>query len=245
VAAVLALVAASAAPGRAEDKDDARAIVERAIKATGGKDKLARLKASVTKFKGTLQQRGNPIELTAEIYFQAPTQLRVVYGFTVCGEKQTMTHVLNGNKGWNKTADDVEVMDPKELKNFQEEAWGDWLTSLVPLLEPDIKLTALKDRQVEGRPAVGVKASSKGHRDLSLFFDKESGLLVQTESRVPDEETEQDVTQVTTYKDYKEVEGVQEPMKFTVQRDGKPYFDGTVTEVKLAERLEDKLFEKP
>jgi hypothetical protein len=33
---------------------------------------------------------------------------------------------------------------------------------------------------------VGVRVQSNGHRDIDLYFDKESGLLVKTESRILD-----------------------------------------------------------
>src|SRR5262249_53756739 len=140
--------------------------------------KLVKLKAGITKLKGTIQQQGNPIELTAEVSYQGATQERVVYQFRACDEKQTVIHVLNGNKGWNKLGDDVEEMDEKELKEVQEQARANWLTSLLPLLDQDIKLTVLAERKVEGRPAVGVQAASKDHRDVKFYFDKENGLLV-------------------------------------------------------------------
>src|SRR5262249_54935502 len=148
---------------------------------------LARLKSGITKLKGTIVQENNPIQLTAEVSYQGATQERVVYRFSVCGDKLTVIHVLNGNKGWNKTNDDVEEMTEQELKEVQEQAPANWLPSLLPPLEPKIKLTGVEDRRVDGRPAVGVKASSKDHRDVTLFFDKETGLLAMMEMRAIDE----------------------------------------------------------
>ena len=80
---------------------------------------------------------------------------------------------------------------------------------------------------------------------MSLFFDKETHLLVMIELRITDEITEKEVTETTSYKDFKEVDGIQQAMKLTVRRNNKPYFDGTVTDIKLVDRLEDKLFAKP
>src|SRR5262249_23749468 len=80
-------------------------------------------------------------------------QERVEYQFSVCGDKQTVVHVLNGDKGWNQTREGVEEMDEQELKEVQEQAWASWLTLVFPLLEEDVKLTSLDERKVEGRPS--------------------------------------------------------------------------------------------
>jgi hypothetical protein len=245
LAVACAVVVGAVAPGRAEDKADARAIVERAIKATGGKENLAKLKSGITNLKGTIRQESNSVPLTAEVTYDGATKERVVYQFSVCGDKQTVIHVLNGDKGWNKTDEGVDEMDENELKEVQEQARANWLTTLLPLLDKDIQLTALKERKVDGKPAAGVKASSKGHRDVSLYFDKESGLLAILEMLVNDEVTDQEVTETTYFTDYKEVEGIQQAMKFSIRRDGKPYFDGTVTGIKLVDQLKDSVFAKP
>jgi hypothetical protein len=51
---VFAVVCALAGPGRPQDSDDARALIDRAIKAHGGADKLAKHKAETWKAKGTM-----------------------------------------------------------------------------------------------------------------------------------------------------------------------------------------------
>src|SRR5205807_2410640 len=57
-------------------------------------------------------------------------------------------------------------------------------SGLAPLLrDRQFTLAALPEAAVEGRPAVGVKASYPGQPDVSLWFDKETHLLVKTAYR--------------------------------------------------------------
>jgi hypothetical protein len=54
-----------------------------------------------------------------------------------------------------------------------------------------------------------------------------------------------EVSQETFFDDYKEVDGVQQPMKLLIKRDSKDYLDAEISEVKLHEKLDDKTFDKP
>ena len=47
-------------------------------------------------------------------------------------------------------------------------------------------LAALGESKVGDRPALGVRISVKGRKDLRFFFDKESGLLVKSEHILDD-----------------------------------------------------------
>src|SRR5437764_1190135 len=82
------------------------------------------------------------------------------------------------------------------------------------------------------RPARGVTVSSKGRRDVNLYFDKVSGLLVKSECRVEDDNG-QEVTEETLLDDYKEVQGTKQAMKLTIKRDGNLYLECEITECRL------------
>src|SRR5207248_11447730 len=103
-----------------------------------------------------------------------------------------------------------------------EQGYAGWVATLLPLKDKAFTLTTIGEVEVEKRPALGVKVSSKGHRDVDLYFDKESGLLVKTETRLKDEGG-QEVMAETFLRDYKDVEGTKHAMKFAVHRDGKLY----------------------
>jgi hypothetical protein len=116
--------------------------------------------------------------------------------------------------------------------------------SLAPLLVGDTyKLELIGEAKVSDKPAVGVRVSAKGHKDISLFFDKESGLLVKTQKRTKEAGVE--VDEENFYSDFKEIDGVKLPMTLKILHDGKKFLDAKVTEAKLLEKLDDDVFAKP
>ena len=234
-----------ALPLRADDADNAKAIIEKAIKAAGSEEKFTKLKAATMKFKGIIHQPDMNISFTGEIVSQGADQTRVVIQADVNGQAFTITEVLNRDKGWKKEQDAAKEMSADELKEAQNGANENWVASLVPLKDKAYTLAALGEIKVDDRPALGVRVSSKGRRDVNLYFDQESHLLVKSEMRVKDETTEMEVNQETFYGDYKEVAGIKEAMKFVIKRDGKPFLNAEVEEIRREQKVEDSLFAKP
>ena len=133
-----------ALPLRADDADTAKAIIEKAIKAAGSEEKLAKLKAATMKFKGIIHQPDMNISFTGEIVSQGADQTRVVIQADVNGQAFTITEVLNRDKGWKKEQDAAKEMSADELKEAQNGANENWIASLVPL----------KDKALPNLPAV-------------------------------------------------------------------------------------------
>src|SRR6516165_1807242 len=115
-----ALVLALAALGRADDAADAKAVVEKAIKARGGADNLAKYKADVLKIKGAVHVAGLDIDFTGEISFQQPDKSRAVIEGTVMGTNFKSTRVVNGDKGWIDDLQGARDMSKDELAEERE-----------------------------------------------------------------------------------------------------------------------------
>jgi len=240
-----AVVLSAAVTARADDAD-AKAIVDKALRAHGGADTLAKFPANTSKFKGTVHTMGQAFPFTGEVATQGADRVKVDFEAEAGGMKFRFVSVVSGDKGWIKAPNaQTKEMDKDELAEAKEQAHAGWVESLVPLTGKGLTLAKIGEVEVDKRPALGVKVSGKGRRDVDLYFDKETGLLVKAESRVKDEGSGQEVTQETLYGDYKDVQGVKYAMKITVKRDGKPYVEGEVTDVEVAEKLDDGVFAKP
>src|SRR5437016_4035413 len=99
------------------------------------------------------------------------------------------------SKEKDKDAEDPKKIIEKALKAFQEEFYSVNVEMLAPLLkEKAYTLSTLDEIKVDGKPAVGVKVSAKGHRDIELYFDKESHLPVKTVRFSIDPETRKEAT---------------------------------------------------
>jgi hypothetical protein len=234
----------TAAPLRAGENADPKAIILKAIQAMGGEEKLARYKANVTKGKCTFYGMGRPIACTGEWYMQLPRQLKAVYQMDMGGKKATRIEVINKDKGWTVMGGKLRALPPEQLAEIYEGMDAHYVLTLLPLKDPACRIAFLGESEVEGRPTVGLKVSRDGHRDVRLYFDKERGYLLKMQTRVKgmggrDEEEE------TVYGDYQDFDGVRSYKKMTTKRDGKPFLEMEATEYKAVERLPDSTFDKP
>jgi outer membrane lipoprotein-sorting protein len=231
--------------GRAAAQDEARAIIERAVKASGGEQKLAKLKAVKAKFKGMGEFAGNRVALNGDIAIQMPRQMRVDAQAEIQGQNVTILTVVNGDKAWLQVLGETTELKGEELEDEKEGLYAEHIQSLVPLLrDKSFTLTAIGEVKVNGRDAMGVRVASKGHKDVNLYFDKSTALLAKQERRSLDE-AKNEVTEETFYSDHKDVDGVKVPMKTMVHHDGKMFLEIEVTEYQFLDRIDDGEFARP
>lgn len=229
----------------AADDAASRALVEKAIELNGGEKLLSKFKASTSKIKGTIHIAGAPVPFTGEVAGQGQDQLKVVISFSVDGQALSLISVLNRDKGWLKINETPIDMSADQLTELKEQAYSGWVATLLPLKDKAFVLAPFGETEIAGRKAIGVNVTREGHRPINLFFDKETSRLVRSETRVKDDTTGQEVTEESTYGEYKAVDGTQQAMKIAVKRDGKPHADVDVEDLKAAEKLDDGVFAKP
>jgi hypothetical protein len=234
----------AAATVRADESAAARKLIERAILAHGGEATLAKFPVITMKFKGTAHMDNAPALLfKAEMTTNKGEQVKLIVQSENYG-KFRLVCVLNGNQGWVEGNGNTQEVKKDKLAVMQEDAYSGWVASLLPLKDKAFELTTAGQVNIDDRPAVGVKISRQGHRDVKVFFDQETGLLVKTE-RVTKDERGQELTEETFLSDYKEVQDTKQAMKITIRRGGKPYQTWEVTDYRLAASADDGTFDKP
>ena len=107
----------------------------------------------------------------------------------------------------------------------------------------EFKLSHLGEVKIDDKPAVGLLVNHKDHKDMSLYFDKNTGLPVKTEIRLKEPQG-QEVTIEFHYGDFKDFDGMKHPTKITIKLDNKEVV-AEVSEIKGEEKLDDSLFAKP
>jgi hypothetical protein len=243
---VLALVVGFAARSGVAGADDARAVIKKAIKAQGGEEKLAQVKAGRWKGQGTLTLKGQEFPLTLETVYQLPDKYKTAMHFAVQGKKIRVIQVLVGDKAWMSGEGKTLNLKGDLLKVFKEEFYSANVELLVPLLkEKGYTLSRLKDTKVNGKPAVGVKVAAKDHKDIELYFDRDSFLPVKTVRPTIDAETMKEATVEVIYSDIKEVDGIKYPTKIVANQNGKKLMELEVTEFKKLDKLDPNEFAKP
>jgi len=230
--------------GVARADDQAQAVIDKAIKAKGGEEALAKYKCQTSKGKGVFYGMGDGIPFTMETAEAFPDKTKQAVAAEVQGNPFKMTTVVAGDKGWVNTNGDTADMEKERLDDTKAAAHAGWVANLSPLKDKAFTFALLGDSKVGDKEVVGVKVSFKGRPDVSLYFDKSSGLLLKSENKAKDM-SGQEVNQEVTYSDYKEIDGIQEPMKISIKHDGNKYIESEVLELKHHEKLEDSHFGKP
>src|SRR5207237_1927991 len=103
-------------PARASD-DKAKAIVDKAVQALGGEEKLNAAKNFTWKGKGKINFMGNESDFTMEGAVQGLERYRGQFEGEFGGNKIKGVTVLNGDKGWRKFADNNMELDKDGVAN--------------------------------------------------------------------------------------------------------------------------------
>jgi hypothetical protein len=228
-------------------QEGVRTIIEKAIEAHGGEEKLAKVKAVRAKSKGTIHFGGASSAYTNTESWQLPDRIRVVMEIESRGKKLRVIQVLNGGKGWLCLNGKTQAISRQMRPELEEFLYAARVQTLTPLLkDKSYKLGPLGEGKVRGRPTVAVKVSHEGHRDVHLFFDKEKGLLLKAVFQVqPVEGGGQKAMVEYYYSKHKDVDGLKWPTHKAVFVDGKKLTEGEVTEFKFVDKFDDSEFAKP
>ncbi len=229
---------------RAADPD-AKAVIDKAIKAAGGEEKLAKIKAFSWKTKGVITFGDNDNDFTSESTLMVPDKYHSQFNGEFNGNAVTGITVFDGKNGWRKFGDNQMEMDEDALVNERHNIELMVLpTVLLPLKSDRYKLGKTGEEKVGDKPATFVTATGPTGKTVKLWFDAESGLPVKMEARVMGFGGEE-FTQETRFSAYKEFDGIKKATKLESLRDGNRFVDQEVIEFKLLEKVDPELFKEP
>jgi hypothetical protein len=231
---------------RADEEAELRAVLARAVQAHGGAEKLGALRAAVWESAGKLYGANPALDYAASSARSGPDRAALTVETTVGGQRLRRTAVVDRDRGWVRLNDRVEEMDAPTLAEERERAYAAWIASLTPLIDGQFQLRTAREIVVNGRPAVGVRIASPGHRDVVLYFDREAGLLVKKETLIQDPHgKDPEEMQETYYGAYRLVDGVRIAFHIQVHRKGELSLDSRLTTVRLSPQLDDHTFARP
>ncbi|MFL6277690.1 MAG: S41 family peptidase [Blastocatellia bacterium] len=244
---LILLVLTLAALGGAQDREPASAarpataqageaaptvnqILDRYVQALGGKEALQRLSRRV--IKGTFSSAELQADGTFEIYAKAPNKQLTILQAPSFG---TFRQGFNGTTAWEQQPRDDEAED---MPGFQKREADFYLPIKFHELFP--KLTLVGKQKVGTRQAYALEAPRAGN-PKRWYFDTESGLLMRSESRMPDGQ----ITESEDFDDYRTVDGVKLPFSIRRREDQGVTLQLKVTEVKHDVPIDDAKFENP
>lgn len=258
------ILAASVARGQAAgERDDAqaRAIIDKAILAHGGAEKLSPFKAVSAKWVGKHkienQYYGDAVRV---VTYEMPTSDmpdKIRFDFEVenpKGSSFAFTRVVNGKQGWQGSARGTRDLKAAEVAQIVDELYAHWLASVVPfqdVLHKDkgFEFSVWGHVAVDGKDAVGVRVSRQGRPEVILFFNKQSGLVVKSERRAKDPVTNEEYTAESIYRDHKAFQGVLWPTLRLDRRNGQDLEENSgrfeLTEYAARDKLAESSLARP
>lgn len=219
----------SASSAAAANTQKARAVLDRAIQALGGKAFLE-FTDRVQHGRTSRFYRGRPVGVGGDFrrIWKWPGKER--YEFFKSGE---WVVIFNGDEGFDITYHGTRHVDPPDLEEHirrrdrsLDYVLRRWVSDPKTLLFHDG--TVLVDRN----PADKVTLVNSRNQDVSLFFDAATGLPVRLSYTYRDPRTREKFEEGEVFANYKSIQGIQTPMRVQRTRDGemtRQYFYDSVT----------------
>lgn len=188
-----------------------RAIIDKAIKAHGGAEKLSQFKVVTAKWTGKHKVENMFYwDAVRTVKYEMPDKIRFDYEVMNPNNNTTFafSRVVHGKQGWQGTARRTRELSEADVTHITEEFYAHWLASAVPLQDKGFTFSPYGNFQVDGKDAVGVGVAFAGRPTVNLCFDKKTGLVVKSERRTKDPRTQEEYTAESIYRDHKEFQGV-------------------------------------
>jgi hypothetical protein len=231
----VAVLAVTCGAARADDPK-AKAILDRAIKALGGEEKLAKIDAFSWKAKVRFGPAGQ--EMDAEAIFKGIDHMRRAYGVNLV--------VLAGDKGWRKVRGATRELSDEFIANEKQSTYLQVIPIiLLPIKRDDFRYEVADEGKVGDKPAFALKISAPDGKDFTLFFDKETGLPVKEVARL-DIPGGREAIAETTFSDYKDFGGIKKATRIEVKSIGfGSGFSEVITDFRVLDKIDEGTFAEP
>lgn len=186
------------------DQDKARALIDKAIQAQGGLERLGKNVGVHGRFKG-VHWEARPLAdadwFRGEYYSQGPAKLRLILDFKADNRRIL---IYNQGKAWMQYDGFTQELDEDFVKRLTRANHVDRVAGLITLVRnKGFTFTLLGESMVEKTAVVGVKVSAEAQPDVSLYFDKATGLLKKSAHRASEFEGDKEVLHEVVYEDYR------------------------------------------
>jgi hypothetical protein len=243
-ASVTLLAAGLGAFARADD-GTAIATIDKAIKALGGEEKLAKVEAFTWKSKGNFIINGSDNDFSGQVTIQGFDRYRSEFEGKFNGETLKGVTVLKGDKGWRKYGDQLIEMDDKQVASEKRSIYLMVIpTTLVALKSKKFEIGAASEEKVGDKQAIAVTTTGPDGKEFTIYFDKESGVPIKLVAKMIGFVGEE-FTMETSFANYREFDGIQKATKIESKRNGERFVEAELTEFQIADKVSAATFNQP
>ena len=237
IAAVFYLVSSSVVHA---DDPAAAAVLEKAIHALGGREKLA--KAEAFSWRAKWKQEGIK-NFESQTTMQGLDHRRMETG----NNQLRFIQVVSGDKGWARYGGVTRKLVGEELVFWIQDTYLEAIPiTLLAIQARRLKCQAADDEQVSDKPAAVLKIKGPDGKDFALYFDKDSGLPVKVVAKMRGYGPAGRVLlREITFADYKDFDGIKKATKVEFKTNAKTSHVLEVTEFKILEKVDPETFVEP
>jgi hypothetical protein len=227
-------------------EDDSKAVVDKAIKAIGGGAKLSAAKGLTWKTKGKLLFGDNENPYTAQTTISGLDRVHDEFEGDFNGNQFKALLVIDGDKGWRRFGDMSMELSADELANDKRRFYLQAISMgmLSPLQTQDFKVESAGEEKVGDANADVVKVTAPDGKDFKLFLDKKTNLPIRVVGQLLNF-MGQDVSQETTYSDFKDFDGIKKATKHVVKHDGRAVVEAEIIDFKVLDKVDPETFAEP
>jgi len=216
-------------------KADAKKIIEKLIKAQGGRDVLSKIKDTTTSGSLELIQMGMSGSMT--MYQKEPNMMRM--DMEIVG--MVITQAYDGETAWmtNPQTGASEEMPEQFTDDIKRQAMGN-----DTLLNPDkhgITFSYEGKETIDEKEYIIIKQAFSDGKEVTMYLDSETYLIYKTKAMAMNQ-MGVEIEAESFMSDYTEVEGTMIPFTLTIYQDGEEFMTMEVTEIKYNSGLDDSFF---
>ncbi len=215
---------------------EGRRIVERMLKALGGRERLARVESAESSSRVAITTGGGALTAEAKSWIAPPDRARSE--MTVFG--QTSVQGLGPGGAWRTQQGRVVGVEGDEARTFRAELERDLFLLAYPRLETEYAVASLaagNDRAVEVRGPSG--------RTFLVTLDEGTGLPSSVAYEGTHPLTGAKARFLEAFDDWRGVNGVKRPHRVVTTIDGEPFAESTTRSMTLDAPIDANTFVKP
>src|SRR5262249_54572817 len=199
------------------------------------------------KGKGQVNENGKNIEMAFDLSVKQFSHVRMEMQVNEGGQMHKGIMVFAEDKGWFKDLDRGKVEDaPEEVRSILQSILLAIRAGSSPAMlsaNKNVQLAHGGESKVDETAAEVLRISRKDQPDITLYFDKASGLPIKSETQIKSPGGEEKNFSFR-FTEFKELDGVKHFTKLKIN-DGKMDIEMELSELKPGAKFEANTFDKP
>jgi hypothetical protein len=227
--------------------EDPKIVLGKAMQAMGGEAALKRININLFKGHGRMMTGGTVSDYRLRTQNALPDRIReeIQYLDNQGQPRVTIISVLNRDKGFVQYNTELKEMDSATINSWRDVLYSNLVMTLVPLQTQSFTLVVEPQQRKEGVLCQAFTVKSKGHRDITLFFDKETNLPVLVQTTILEANVGQEMMQELYLREYKDFAGLKYPTRWVVYQNGNKTQEFNIEDAQFPDKVDEQTFAKP